>query len=173
MELTKSEKWFAAASDKGCAFTGKKLPHLPYNGVEYAHIVARDYAGRTAHEANGFPLSPDQHSVFDKLVKKKLLKAYIWSLCRQDFKRAPKNKKMESLQPDERLCRDADEFLAKLLSAADLYQVLHDLSADKEFSSHVALASKLKPWIAGAMSETNRPRKEDGEEDISTLPPAP
>lgn len=161
MSLTKSEKWYEAASDKGCAFTGKKLPHLPYNGVEYAHIISREYSGATAHEPNGFPLSPDQHAVLDKLIKKKILKAYFWALCRQDFKRLPKQKKKEEMKPDEFLCRNGDEFLAKLLSAPDLYDALRELSADKDFSATLKEAADKKDWIKQGMAEQKRRKEED------------
>jgi hypothetical protein len=65
--------WFDKKAEKGCEFCGRRIPYLPNNGLEKAHIIADDFGPK--HQWNLFVLCPTCHKVLDEVVKPGIIAA--------------------------------------------------------------------------------------------------
>ena len=58
----------------GCEWCGRRIPSLPNQGLEQAHIFADEHGPQ--HGWNVFSLCPTCHIIFDEVIKPKLRKAF-------------------------------------------------------------------------------------------------
>ncbi len=65
--------WFSEKVQKGCEFCGAKIPALPNNGLEKAHIISQSFGPK--HRWNLFVLCPTCHRVLDDVIKPRILNA--------------------------------------------------------------------------------------------------
>lgn len=73
-ETAKRSKWFRKLCEDGCQICAVKFPHLPKNGLQFAHIVSTKVGGGNAR-VNCLALCPNCERSFDIVIKHALYDA--------------------------------------------------------------------------------------------------
>ncbi len=72
----KKSKWFRKLYEDGCQICAIKFPHLPHNGLQFAHIVSKTEGGGDS-KINCLALCPNCEKAFDIVVKKAIYHATL------------------------------------------------------------------------------------------------
>lgn len=81
----RKKRWRLNKESEGCEFCGRRVPHIPGGGLEFAHIVAKSHFNKSdpdKSELNGFMICPSCHKIFDQFIKPKLRKCCEWALSK-------------------------------------------------------------------------------------------
>lgn len=71
----KRSKWFKKLCESGCQLSGRKIPSLPNNGLEWSHILSKNDRGND-RQFNCLALCPTCSRAFDTVIKPTLYKAF-------------------------------------------------------------------------------------------------
>ena len=70
----KKSEWFRERCEDGCQICAIKFPHLPNNGLQFAHIVSKTEGGGDS-KINCLALCPNCEKSFDITVKRGVYRA--------------------------------------------------------------------------------------------------